>query len=644
VKTGTLLRGTAALVFLTATTPGLAVPVAVDTTNASNGITDLFSTTFDGAQVPCSGSSPSYCPFFGGEPPGLFREIVITPSPSTVINGVPLGFTPTPASGSYLNLTLNGTNTQLTIAGGTIAVPSLVLVIKGGTPGATDVNANGAGVVFDAAPQSVAVDANGQAEFLVNLSPATAVDFSAFTTVAFAPIGSCAGPLCSLISILTLDMVRYRLLIDYDPTFTYFTASFIGQTANNSLLSFTLNSVTVAPEIAVTDSKAPAPDLQVPFGSVTELATATQTVTVTNAGTGNLVLGAIALANPLAAPFTLASDTCTGATVLPSAVCTFNVRFSPVSSGNFTDSLDIPSNDGDEPSITVAVSGIGVAMPVPAITVTDSVAPTRDQEIPLGSIGTGAQLNQTVTVTNNGNASLVLGSVAVANALLAPFSIIADNCSGQTVAPAGNCTIDVQFEPTAPGDFSDAFDIPSNDPDSDEASLIVSVSGTGIGDPVPNIVVTDNTLPANDRLVPFGNITESTTRDRTITVTNSGSLDLVLGSIAVANPLAAPFSLVTDNCSTQTLAPATSCTFIARYAPPGTGAASDSLDIPSNDPDEASVTISATGTGITQGEGGVETPKPSGTDGGFMAIDPATLLLLSAAGAWGWRRRSSGPL
>lgn len=632
MKTGILLRGTAALIILTATTPGLAVPVAVDTTITSNGITDLYSATFDDPITPCTGSSPSYCLFFSGDPP-VGRNIVIVPSPTGVINAVPLGFTPIPASGSFLNLTLNGTNTQLDITGGVIAVPPLVLAIKGGTPAATNVNANGAGVVFDVARQTATVDANGQATFLVDLDPSTVVDFSDFTTVAFAPVGSCAGPLCGLIPSLTLDMVRYRLVIDYDPTFTYFTASFIGQTANNSMLSITMNSV--APEIAVTSSVA--------FGDVTELTSAPpQIVTVTNSGGANLLLGAVALLNPLAVPFALTNDNCTGATVLPSATCTFKVTFSPGSVGTFNDSLDIPSNDADEPSVTVAVSGNGVSLSVPNISVTDSVAPTTDQDIPFGSAAIGALLDQTVTVTNDGNADLVLGSVGVATALAAPFSLVNDNCSGQTVAPTLSCTIGVHFEPTATGTFNDAFDIPSND--AADPAVTVLVSGTGTF-ATPDISVTDNTVPENDLLVPFGNVTEATIRDRTITITNVGGADLVLGTIAVTNPLAAPFSLVTDNCSAQTLAPATNCTFIARYAPPGTGAASDSLDIPSNDSDEASVTVSVTGTGITLGEGGVETPKPSGADSGFMAIDPATLLLLSAAGVWGWRRRrSSAPL
>lgn len=606
----------------------------VDTTSVSNGFTDLFSTTFDGSLVPCSGSSPAYCTFFGGEPPNPIRAVIITPTPTGAVNGVPLGFASAPAAGSYLDLTRSGN--QLTLAGGTISVPSLILQIKGGTPAATDVSANGAGVVFDTAPQTATLDANGRAEFLINLAPSTAVDFSDFTTVAFAPIGSCAGPLCSLISILTLDMVRYRLVIDYDPTFTYFTADYIGQTANNSLLAITMNSV--APEIAVSDSVAPPADLLVAFGDVTELTSASQTVTVTNSGSGNLLMGTVAGSNPLAAPFTITSDTCSSATVLPAATCTFTVTFSPGSAGSFSDTLDIPSNDGDEPSITVTVSGNGTAQAVPNISITDSVAPAADQSVPFGNAAVGGTANETVTVSNDGNADLVLGSVAVANGLLAPFSVVNDTCSGQTLAPAASCTLGVRFEPTAPGAFVEAFDIPSND--AADPTITIAVSGGATGLATPDIEVKDDTLPSDDLAIPFGNVTEATTRDRTITVTNVGGLDLTIGTIGDSNALAAPFSIVTDGCSAETLAPDANCAIVVRYAPPATGNASDSLNIPSDDPDEGSVTVQVTGAGIAAGEGGVETPSPDGADGGFMAIDPATLLLLGAAGAWGWRRRS----
>lgn len=614
-----------------AATASLADPVQVDVTSPANGFTDLFSATFDGALSPCTPSDPSWCSFFNGKP-GTNRNIVITPTPTGAINAVPIGITPVPTAGSYLDITVNPGRTQVTLAGGPIAVPAITLTIQGGTPNSTVVAASGAGVVFDAAPQVTSLDANGVGEFLVNLAPATAVDFSTFSIIVGAPNGSCAGPLCAIIPILTLDMVRYRLLIDFDPTFTTFTASFIGQTGNNSILSIQMNSA--QPEIAVTDTVAPATDLSVPFGDVTELTTATRTVTVTNQGGVNLLLGGVGLANSLAPPFALASDNCSAATLAPAASCTFNVTFLPDNVGSFSDSLDIPSNDADEPSVTLAVSGNGTAVPVPSISVTDSVAPTTDQNVPFGSTAIGNTLSQTVTVANEGNAALVIGTLT---GLAPPFSLAADNCSGQTVAPAGSCTVDIEFAPAAVGGASDSLDIPSNDASTPVAT--VAVSGTGTSTATPDISVTDNTLPADDLLVPFGNVTEGTTRDRTVTITNAGGLDLVIGAVAGSNPVAAPFSIVSDDCSTETLAPGGSCIITLRYAPPATGSAADTLDIPSNDPDEATVTVSLTGTGITLGEGGVEPEGPGG--GGGMAVDPASVALLAGLGLWGWRRRRS---
>lgn len=114
---------------------------------------------------------------------------------------------------------------------------------------------------------------------------------------------------------------------------------------------------------------------------------------------------------------------------------------------------------------------------VPDITVTDSVPPVDDFQVPFGDTTVGNSSNQTITITNGGNADLVIGNIAQANPLGVPFGILNDNCSGQTIAPAGTCNLGVSFSPTATGPFTDTFDIPSNDPD--ENLVTVSLSGTG---------------------------------------------------------------------------------------------------------------------------------------------------------------------
>lgn len=219
---------------------------AIDTSDPLNGLTGIYSASFDPALSACTGGSPSYCAFFGGE--WTTGAVLASPNPSLVTSGVPGGIGPSgvpvqpvPAAGSFLDLTLSAGNTLLTLASGssirfgdvTINIPSQ----------ATSATASGAGMVF-AAGGVASVNGSGQAEFLVNVAPGLAVDFSRFSQV----VGvNCSGPACPLIQfdILNLDMVRYRLFIDFDPTFTSFTADFIGQTGNNSIVFATLNSAVV---------------------------------------------------------------------------------------------------------------------------------------------------------------------------------------------------------------------------------------------------------------------------------------------------------------------------------------------------------------------------------------------------------------
>ncbi|MFQ5635609.1 MAG: choice-of-anchor D domain-containing protein [Gammaproteobacteria bacterium] len=642
------LRLLAAGTLLLAAATAAAADFPIDPMNPlNNGLTEIYSATFDPPLNPScvpGRLTAAECAFFGGQTPAT-REITINPTPTSVRpvadttqcvqafdpfnpgTVVPPCATLYPApTPSALDLTLSAGNTMVAINGGNFYLPDLTIVISAGTASQTDVVAVGASVVNLAASAGpVPVDGNGVAVFELNTSPVLAADFATFTEI----VTTCTGPLCALIPILTLDMFKYRLTIDFDPTFTSFTADFKGQTANNSMVFATLNSG--LPEITVTDSVAPTGDLAVPFGSVTATATSNETVTVTNDGAADLVLGNVAQADTLAAPFSipLAMDTCSGQTITPAASCNITARFAPTAVGMFADSFDIPSNDADEDPVTIVVNGDGTALPVPDIAVSDSVAPVDDLQIPFGSVTETMFADQTVTVDNNGNAPLVLGQLALADALAAPFSIplAMDTCSGQTIAPAGSCTVMVRFAPVSPGSFADTFDIPSDDPD--ENPVTVSLSGTGTALPVPDITVTEPLPPVDDLSMPFGDVTEMTSWDRTLTITNDGNANLDVGALAQADALAAPFSLVNDACSGQIIAPAASCTVDVRFTPGGTGASNDSFDVPSNDPDEASLTVSVSGNGVALGTGTISL-KPDGGDAGLFgsATGPVTLLVL----------------
>ncbi|RJQ56701.1 MAG: choice-of-anchor D domain-containing protein [Nitrospiraceae bacterium] len=82
--------------------------------------------------------------------------------------------------------------------------------------------------------------------------------------------------------------------------------------------------------------------------------------------------------------------------------------------------------------------------------------------------------------------------------------------------------------------------------------------------------------------------------DQPVTVTNDGDRELDIYAIAAPS---APFSIITDNCSSRTLIPFASCTIDVRFTPSGNGFFTGSFDIPSNDPDETPFTVSLSGTG-----------------------------------------------
>lgn len=96
--------------------------------------------------------------------------------------------------------------------------------------------------------------------------------------------------------------------------------------------------------------------------------------------------------------------------------------------------------------------------------------------------------------------------------------------------------------------------------------------------------------------VNFGNVNVGTTSDRTVTVSNVGTADLILGTISVTGT---SFSRQGGTCAVngQTLTPGASCTIIVRFAPGSAGPFSGNLSIPSND---TNVLVPLSGTGVSQ--------------------------------------------
>ena len=105
----------------------------------------------------------------------------------------------------------------------------------------------------------------------------------------------------------------------------------------------------------------------------------------------------------------------------------------------------------------------------------------------------------------------------------------------------------------------------------------------------PHILVSSTQIDFGDTIL--DNISE-----KVFTIRNVGSSTLTIGQIAQTDPLVPPFGILNNTCSGIGLTANQTCTFNVQFSPTSQGKGfTDSFDIPSNDSNFNSVTVSVTG-------------------------------------------------
>jgi len=98
-----------------------------------------------------------------------------------------------------------------------------------------------------------------------------------------------------------------------------------------------------------------------------------------------------------------------------------------------------------------------------------------------GSVDVGDSSFTNLTITNSGSADLVIQQMTFSGANTLDFNTRNDNCTGATVAPSRNCTVQIVFSPRYTGSRSATLSISSNDPDTPTQTVSLSGSGTDGG-------------------------------------------------------------------------------------------------------------------------------------------------------------------
>ena len=302
----------------------------------------------------------------------------------------------------------------------------------------------------------------------------------------------------------------------------------------------------------------------VAFGSVSVGSSGTQTVTLTNAGTAALTVTA---ASSLGTEFSM-SGISMPMTINAGGSASFSAIFTPTSVGAATGGISIVSNAPGSPA-TIALSGTGIQAQLNA---TPSSAA-------FGNVTTGTSNSQTVSLTNNGSATVTISSVTVTGAGFSTTGITAP----VTIAAGKGATFNAAFGPSSAGSVTGTITLVSNAPNS---PLSIPLSGTG--------VAATHLLGLSTSTLNFGNVNVGNSSSLSTTLTNNGNSNVLISSVNFSGAGIRASGLS----SGETLTPSQSVTVTALFAPTAAGLVSGSVSILSNATNSPS-TITVSGTGVS---------------------------------------------
>ncbi len=286
----------------------------------------------------------------------------------------------------------------------------------------------------------------------------------------------------------------------------------------------------------------------------------------------------------------------------------FTAYFYPQGPGPRAATITVNSTDPDTPAYSFGVKGNGLAFPdielrgaynkliLDGDTVPDTGPANDGTTLPATQLSAGSSAASTFKIHNLGDGPLTITSIqsTIAGTQSPSSEFIPANITpalNVPIAPGGNKTFTVAFNPTQTGLRS--ADITIHNDDADEPAYRFRVQGQGLPDGNADVLVrgNNNPVPHQSMSTGTGNWTEfggtlwtdNSTLDRVFTVTNTGTgaATLTLGAAFLTGTNPGDFQIFTQP-STNPLLPTASTTFTVRFNPSAAGPRSAIVKLPTN--------------------------------------------------------------
>ncbi len=218
------------------------------------------------------------------------------------------------------------------------------------------------------------------------------------------------------------------------------------------------------------------------FGALTVGSTsAPQSATLTNTGTGLLVISSLSLAG-----YFSQTNTCTTSTLAPGGSCVFQLSFKPSVPGPAGGVLTITDNAAGSPHV-VNLTGTALNSGTPAITFSPA-----SLSFPVQNVGTTTQ--QTLTLTNTGTGVLMVSRYDFEGS---SAFFTTNNCYA-VLSAGSSCQFQVSFTPNAATNFTNILVVSDNAPNSPQTTVVTGSGGSA------GSAATTTTLTATPASAPVG--------------------------------------------------------------------------------------------------------------------------------------------
>jgi hypothetical protein len=275
----------------------------------------------------------------------------------------------------------------------------------------------------------------------------------------------------------------------------------------NGFIYFNHNGSNLKDSIPVTGNGSSAPIFaanpdNLNFGNVPINVNKVDSLIVSNIGNANLIISSLSSSNSM---FTFSPS---GTTIAPGGTQKYYVTFKPTSTG-VKNGFIYFNHNGSNLKDSISVTGNGSASPIFAV---------NPNNLNFGNVLINTYKSDSVTVTNTGNADLIISSISTTN------NYFYTTPTSATITPGGTMKFYVKFSPVSDGVKNGVIYFNHNGANGKDS---ITVVGIGVS---PKFTV-------NPASLNFGNVKNGTSKLDSLTVTNTGTYNLIVNNIASSNSL-----------------------------------------------------------------------------------------------------------